>query len=211
MSPLRARPASLVVAFCLFFGALSFAQTPAPVTGRVIAEETDQPVVDARVEIEGTPHLAMADASGAFTLPAVPPGRYTLVVGREGFETVRAQVEVIAGDGRPIEVRLPFALALQEAVTVIGRTVGDLGLAGQASTASRLNLRPIDIPASVDILNSSVMDARGYQRSATRWAAWQASCPASIPRRRPRSRCAASRRPRWRRCGTASGWGRARW
>lgn len=87
-----------------------------------------------------------------------------MVVEREGFETIRARIELTAAGGPPIEVRLPLALALQEGVTVIGRTVGDLGLAGLASTASRLNLRPIDIPASVDILDSAVMDARGYQK-----------------------------------------------
>ncbi|MDP2053743.1 MAG: TonB-dependent receptor, partial [Acidobacteriota bacterium] len=106
---------------------------------------------------------ATSDSSGAFTLAAVPPGSYTMVVGRDGFETVRSSVAVAAG-GAPIEVRLPFDLALKEEITVVGRTVGDLGLAGRAATASRLALRPIEIPAAVDILDSTVMEARGYQK-----------------------------------------------
>ena len=146
------------------WGAPAFAQPPAQVVGRVVAEETGQPVPDARVGLEGTPHTAVAGADGGFAFSRVAPGRYTLVVERDGFQTVRAGIEVTPGAGHPIDVRLPFALTVQEDVTVVGRTVGDLGLGGEASTASRLPLRPIDIPASVDILDSTVMDARGYQK-----------------------------------------------
>lgn len=146
------------------WGAPAFAQPPAQVVGRVVAEETGQPVSDARVGLEGTPLTAVAGADGGFAFSRVAPGRYTLVVERDGFQTVRAGIEVTPGAGHPIDVRLPFALTVQEDVTVVGRTVGDLGLGGEASTASRLPLRPIDIPASVDILDSAVMDARGYQK-----------------------------------------------
>ena len=132
------------------WGAPAFAQPPAQVVGRVVAEETGQPVPDARVGLEGTPHTAVASADGGFAFFRVAPGRYTLVVERDGFQTVRAGIEVTPGAGHPIDVRLPFALTVQEDVTVVGRTVGDLGLGGEASTASRLPLRPIDIPASVD-------------------------------------------------------------
>jgi iron complex outermembrane receptor protein len=141
-----------------------YGQSSIAIGGRVLAEETDDPVADARLELDGTPYRAVANAQGAFTIDGLTPGRYTLVVSRDGFETVRANIDVGAENNQPIEVRLPFALALEEGVTVLGRTVGDLGLAGQASSASRLNLRPLEIPASVDILESAVMDARGYQK-----------------------------------------------
>jgi outer membrane receptor protein involved in Fe transport len=156
----------LCLAICLLpvVAAHASAQAPVVVTGRVVAAETGQPVADAQVRFEGTSLSGTTNASGEFSIPAVPPAVYTVVVEREGFETVRATVTVGAGVNPPLEVRLPFALGLREDVSVVGRTVGDLGLAGQAATASRLNLKPIEIPASVDILDSSVMEARGYQK-----------------------------------------------
>ena len=49
-------------------------------------------------------------------------------------------------------------------IVVIGETVGELNLDAESGTASRLGLSLRDIPASVDILDSTVMDGRGYQQ-----------------------------------------------
>jgi len=55
------------------WGAPAFAQPPAQVVGRVVAEETGQPVPDARVGLEGTPHTAVAGADGGFAFSRVAP------------------------------------------------------------------------------------------------------------------------------------------
>jgi iron complex outermembrane receptor protein len=140
------------------------AQTPVAFSGRVVADETGQAVAGARVQLEGTEFASVSDGNGAFSFPGLPAASYIVVVSREGFETVRARVEVGPGSNTRLEVRLPAQLRLQEGVTVVGRTVGELGLAGQSETGSRLNLKVIDIPASIDILDSTVMEARGYQK-----------------------------------------------
>jgi iron complex outermembrane recepter protein len=139
-------------------------QTAGGVTGMVVAAETGQPVADARVALDGTTITAVTDAAGAFSLTGVPPGRHALVASREGFETVRAEVVVTAGSAATLEIRLPFRLDLREDVAVVGRTVGALGLDTASPTGSRLNLPALDIPAAIDVLDSTVMDARGYQR-----------------------------------------------
>jgi iron complex outermembrane receptor protein len=153
--------ASLVVSMPPSF---AVAQTPLPLAGRVVASDTGQPVGDARVALEGTAFAVSTDADGRFTLANVPPANYMLVVSREGFETVRARVEVDSAASAPVEVQLPLQLDLREDVDVVGRTVGELGLAGPSTTASRLGLRAIDTPASIDVLDSTVMEARGYQK-----------------------------------------------
>jgi iron complex outermembrane receptor protein len=130
----------------------------------VVADETGQPVLDASVELEGTGFVATSDETGGFVFPTVPPGSYTIVATRDGFETVRARVDVHAGTTPPLEIRLPFRLDLTESITVGGRTVGELGLTGTAGAATRLQLPLIEVPASVDVLDSVVMDARGYQK-----------------------------------------------
>jgi len=153
------------VAACLLSSISVLQGQPLPaLSGRVVSSDTGQPVVDVQVQLEGTAFTATTDAAGSFSIAGVPPATYTVVAAREGFESVRATVTVTGGINPPLEVRLPFALGLREDVSVVGRTVGDLGLAGQAATASRLTLKPIEIPASVDILDSTVMEARGYQK-----------------------------------------------
>ena len=140
-------------------------QTTVALSGRVLASETGQPVGNARVQLEGTALAGVTDARGAFAFTGLVPSTYVLVVTGDGFETVRAQVEARQGDPAPqVEVRLPFQISLREEITVGGRTVGELGLAGETRTASRLNLRAIDVPASIDVLDSAVMEARGYQK-----------------------------------------------
>ena len=142
----------------------AYAQGPGSVRVTVVATETGQPVADARVQLEGTGRTGNSNTTGALELPAVPVGRYTLVVEREGFETVRADVVVAAGAATAVEVRMPFALGLSESVSVSGRTVGALGLAETPTSAGRLGLPALAIPAAIDVLDSSVMEARGYQK-----------------------------------------------
>lgn len=139
------------------------AQDTAPLVGRVLMHETGEPLDGAQVEPEGVGGAVVTDAQGRFRLPQVPVGRQTLVVTRDGFQTARVNVQVGA-DMLPLEVRLPFQLDLTESVAVVGRTVGALGLAAESTTASRLGLRVLDTPAAVDVLDSSVMEARGYQK-----------------------------------------------
>jgi iron complex outermembrane receptor protein len=140
------------------------AQTPLSISGRVVADETGQPVRDARVQLEGTGFARVTDANGAFYFPDLTAASYRLVVTSDGFEPVRAPVDVTPVSSPQLEVRLPRQLSLREEIAVVGRTVGELGLAGESNTASRLKLRTIDIPASIDVLDSTVMEARGYQK-----------------------------------------------
>ncbi len=58
----------------------------------------------------------------------------------------------------------PNANPITEEVVVIGDTVGELGLDDESSTGSRLGLTAKEIPATVEIIGSEVLRARGYQR-----------------------------------------------
>lgn len=51
------------------------------------------------------PYFALAAADGAFSIPKVPPGKYTLVAWKEDFDEVRTEVEVKA-DGAKVDVSL---------------------------------------------------------------------------------------------------------
>jgi iron complex outermembrane recepter protein len=154
----------VIVSLLLALSPTGGGQALGTISGRVVAGETGQPVADARVQIDGAALDATSDTAGRFTIARVPAGAHVLVVSRDGFETIRATVAAVAGESRDVEVRLPFNLEVRERVEVVGRTVADLGLTGAAAAATRLNLKPLEVPASIDVLNSSVMDARGYQK-----------------------------------------------
>ena len=49
-------------------------------------------------------------------------------------------------------------------LVVIGTTVGELNLGAESETGSRLGLSLRQTPASIDVIDSSVMDGRGYQK-----------------------------------------------
>jgi plastocyanin len=51
------------------------------------------------------PYYAVAAADGSYSIPKVPPGKYTLVAWKEFFEPVRQEIEVKA-DGAKVDVTL---------------------------------------------------------------------------------------------------------
>jgi iron complex outermembrane recepter protein len=142
----------------------AFAQTSLTLSGRVLAETDGRPIVGARVVLDGTPRETTTAADGAFSFADLQPASYTAVVSHEGFETIRGQIVVGAGSSNQLEVRLPLQITLREDVAVVAPTVGDLGLSGVPGTAGRLHLKAMEIPASIDVLDSTVMNARGYQK-----------------------------------------------
>lgn len=155
-------PLLVAGALTLAMGSVADAQTV--LAGRVVADETGQPVADARVMLEGTTLAVLTAADGSFSLADVVPGEHVAIVSRDGFVTVRARVDIAAGSSAQLEVRLPFNLALREDVTVRAQTVGELGVNSYSTTAGRLGLRAIDVPAALDVVDSGVMEARGYQK-----------------------------------------------
>ena len=99
---------------------------------------------------------------GTFVIDEIPAGDYTLTVTREGFAPLTSRVTVAAGPPIRLDLRLPAA-AFEEQVVVTGIR-SELALAEETETGSRLGLSAMDIPASLDVIDSSVMEARGYQR-----------------------------------------------
>jgi len=55
------------------------------------------------------PYFAVAAEDGSYTIPKVPPGKYTLVAWKEFFEPVRQEIEVKA-DGAKVDVTLACIL-----------------------------------------------------------------------------------------------------
>ena len=97
-----------------------------------------------------------------FVIDEIPAGDYTLTVTREGFVPLTSRVTVAAGPPVRLDLRLPAA-QFEEQVVVTG-VRSELALAEDTETGSRLGLSAMDVPASINVIDSSVMEARGYQR-----------------------------------------------
>jgi plastocyanin len=61
------------------------------------------------VHVFDHPYFSVAAADGSYTIPDVPPGKYTLVAWKEFFEPVKQEVEVKAG-GTKLDVTLSALL-----------------------------------------------------------------------------------------------------
>lgn len=98
---------------CLLAGiGLVIAQTPKKVTGTVISEEDNQPVVGASVLVKGTNVGTTTNIDGKFTINNVPSSARTLQISYVGMQT-----QEVAIKSTPLKVVMkPDAEVLQEVV-----------------------------------------------------------------------------------------------
>jgi hypothetical protein len=102
---------------------------PAELGGRV-SDTLGRPLAGVRIELRGPGNRAVAEAitgrDGRFTLGAAPPGAYSLVARRGGFQAASAAVDLPSGAGRDLEIELSPAAG---AATVAALTI----VAGRAA------------------------------------------------------------------------------
>ena len=123
----------------LFWSAQVSAQTPVPptgtITGRVLDADTQQPVADVSVFVEGTRRGAVSGADGTFTIGGVPSGSQTVRARRIGFGAP-IQVVVVPNGG---SVSAIFSMdrkaaVLEEVVTTGYGTQRRLAITGSVAT-----------------------------------------------------------------------------
>ena len=154
--------AACLVGLVLLAGQPVAAQPAGSVQGTVVDDGGGAALAGAVVAIEELGLSATTGSDGTFVIGDVPNGSYSLTVTRQGFAPLTSGVTVAAGQPVRLDLRLPAA-AFQEEVVVTGiRT--ELALAEETDTGSRLGLTAMEVPASLNVIDSSVMEARGYQR-----------------------------------------------
>jgi hypothetical protein len=70
----------------------------AMVRGFVYEAATGEPVMFSNVYFENSTYGSSSDVNGYFTISRIPPGRYTLLVTYLGFDTLRLELDLKAGD-----------------------------------------------------------------------------------------------------------------
>jgi TonB-linked SusC/RagA family outer membrane protein len=94
------------------------AQSDGTVSGRVVDQATQAPVLDAQVVVVGTQRGAATDAQGRFTITGVPAGTYELRVRRVGYAPAVQRVTVSSGSVATADFALPTSAARLEEVVV---------------------------------------------------------------------------------------------
>ncbi len=116
------------------------AQEQGSITGQVIAAETQAPLGQVQVYLEGTNYGTLTNASGRFNLSNIPAGDYVLRAQRVGLGSQEREVSVSAGEQITVDVELrQEALGLDEILVTgtagaarrreIGNTINQINVA----------------------------------------------------------------------------------
>jgi iron complex outermembrane receptor protein len=101
----------------LIFASAIFAQAATGSVSGTITIDDSTVLHDAEVQILQLKLSVQTDDAGNYTIPNLPPGRYTVLVHKEGFADSSRAVEVAAGADTKADFRLEIA-SIKEQVTV---------------------------------------------------------------------------------------------
>jgi len=194
---LRATSAFL---FVMCFAFPMFAQTPSGEISGVVSDSNGSVVAGVRITLTNTATNAVREVqsndSGLYTIPALPPGIYTLKVEKSGFRAVeRRNIEVLVGSANRIDVTLEVgemtntveitggAPVLQSENASIGtvienRSIVELPLNGR----NYLQLTSL-IPGATTVGPSSMSSTQVAERTSTRSATCANAARSRAPRR----------------------------
>lgn len=127
------------------------------VEGRIMITESNQPISNVNVGLEGTSKGAATDASGRFAIENVEPGRYTIVASFVGYESARRRIRVIAGQTTNLNIQLSRSASLLSEVTVIGESEQVNYNSEISTTALKVPTPIIKIPRAINVIPGAVI------------------------------------------------------
>lgn len=128
------------------------------IEGRVVSTESNRPISDVNVGLEGTTRGAATDVSGHFTIENVGPGRYTLVASFVGYEPARRRIRIRAGQATSLTIQLSRSAALLSEVTVVGESEQVDYNAEVSTSALKVPTPIIKIPQAVNVIPGAVIE-----------------------------------------------------
>lgn len=134
MSIHRGFPAALAIICATFVPYDCFAQTSGSVSGRVVASAAATPLSGAWVRVTETGDTVVTADDGAFSLPTLPAGRYTLTFSYLGLESVSRELEIGAAAPEPLLVQLAPRTEVAE-VVIVGQRAAQAAALNQQRTA----------------------------------------------------------------------------
>ena len=131
--------------------------------GTITGHTTDvnhDALVGARVELQPVDRTAATDAQGQFTIPDVPPGKYTLTVSFVGFKSLSKDVTVGSGRVETVDMVLEIETVNQEVIVRGERERGEIEALNRERTSDNIvQVLPAEVISSLP--NTNIADAVG--------------------------------------------------
>ncbi|ROL61620.1 TonB-dependent receptor [Bacteroidetes/Chlorobi group bacterium ChocPot_Mid] len=77
------------------------------IKGKIIAEDTNEPLRSATIKLEKTKFGTFSDATGNFLIKNIPAGNYTIICKMVGFETQKIKVSLTLDSTIFLEIKMP--------------------------------------------------------------------------------------------------------
>ena len=163
----RIRGWAAIVVFGFWICALSVrAQSTKGVIAGTVVDATGSSVPGAQVLLSPVGIKGVSNDRGAFRLPEVVPGRYTLTVSYVGFEPLVSDVEVSTGQNVNLNLVLKVVSASEAVLVTAERPHGEAEAINQTRTADNImQVLPNEVITSLP--NANVADAIGRLPSVT--------------------------------------------
>lgn len=141
----------------LFISLISNAQEI--VRGEVTNTKTGEPVVDAKVSVNGA-GKTLTDLDGAFDLSLVP-GKYTLTFSQvlDGFLEEEREIEVVAGEVLVLKIQMTNSLVEVKGVTVSANTA-------PPTSVEKFDVVRADQEGTIDVVGNDEMTKKGTVNAA---------------------------------------------
>ncbi|MBN2031466.1 TonB-dependent receptor [bacterium] len=151
----------LAFMLCLFSSVLMGATT-GKIAGRVISEETGEPLAGVNVIVEDTPFGAASDLNGEYFILNVPPGEYNVKAIMIGYATtIQEQVRVQIDLTTPLNFELIPQVLEGETVTIVADREliqKDLTASRKITTAAEVMAAPVESIQDAVRLTAGVSD-----------------------------------------------------
>jgi len=141
------------------------AQSPGAISGHAV-DSAGAVLQGARVELQPRVTPTVTGAQGEFTIPDLPPGKYSLTVAYLGFTTFSTDVAVTSGEVTRVEATLTVATKNEQVTVYGGRQHGEAEAINRERTSDNiLQVLPNEVITSLP--NTNVADALGRLPSVT--------------------------------------------
>ena len=141
------------------FGA-AFGQSGSGTVAGSVQDASGKVLIGAKVEIEPSDRQAATDDQGAFHIPNVPSGQYTVTASYVGFKEYTSTISVSAGQTATVTATLSIGSAADSVLVTAPRLEGD----AEAVNVERMSAQIVQVePAGVitSLPNTNIADAIG--------------------------------------------------
>ncbi|HEX5052118.1 MAG TPA: TonB-dependent receptor [Planctomycetota bacterium] len=136
--------------------AVASAQQAGSIRGVVLDKDFDAPLPGAEVQVVETGQRVLTNDQGGFVLSQVAPGKYTLVIAKDGY-TRHVRADLVVSAGQLTEVSASLAGDFTELEEFVVQDVLQLGVGTEAAL---LDLR-LESPSFLDSIGTDLMSRAG--------------------------------------------------